>query len=330
MITVTGSLAFDHIMDFPGKFSDHIMPDKIHQINLSFLVNTLTKQKGGTAGNIAYNLSLLKTPVSIVGVAGPDFSDYGQFLQETGVNISKIKISEDSTSACYIMTDLADNQITAFYPGAMKDAPQLSLDGIATDFVVVSPNNPEAMAKFAKECKDFHIKYMLDPGMQLPALAASDLKDMLNGTEILIGNDYEISLLKEKLMLDDLELLDQVKVLVTTLGEKGSIIQTGGLPGSPSRSLPRLRSGQESPPGRWSIKAAKPNQVLDPTGAGDAFRAGFLAGFTKGLDLQICGQMGSVAACYAIEKYGTTNHKFSMEEFKERYKENFGKELKLQ
>ena len=310
MITITGSLAFDHIMDFPGKFSDHIMPDKIHQINLSFLVNTLSKQKGGTAGNIAYNLALLKTLVGIVGIAGHDFPEYAKFLENTGVDISKIQTAQSSlTSSAFIMTDIADNQITAFYPGAMEDAPQLSLDGVATDFVVVSPNNPEAMIKFCKQCQQLKIPYMLDPGMQLPALSSSDLQDMLNGAAILIGNDYEISLLKEKLSLDDQKILNQAKILITTLGEKGSTIQTK------NQTL--------------QVPAAKPNQVTDPTGAGDAFRAGFLAGFIKELDLKICGQMGAAAACYAIEKYGTTNHKFTIQEFCERYRENFGEELKL-
>jgi len=307
MILVTGSLAFDHIMDFPGKFSDHIMPDKIHQINLSFLVNTLQKQKGGTAGNIAYNLALLNSPVSILGVAGPDFSEYGEFLKSAGVDISSIKIIQDHlTSSAYIMTDKSDNQITAFYPGAMSDASSLSISG-NPDMVVISPNDPKAMVQFTNQCQNFNIPYMLDPGMQLPRLAVQDLKNMVNGATILIGNDYEIALLKEKTGLNEQQLLDQVKVLVTTLGEKGSIIQSG------------LDTVQVNP--------AKPEQVVDPTGAGDAYRAGFLAGYVKGLDLKICGQMGSLAACYTIEKYGTTSHTFTMDEFKTRYKENFGEPL---
>ncbi len=318
MITVTGSLAFDHIMDFPGKFGDHIMPDKIHQINLSFLVNTLNKQKGGTAGNIAYNLGLLKTPVAIVGAAGQDFSEYGKFLETAGVDISRIKIIDnESTSSAFIMTDQSDNQITAFYPGAMKDNSSLSIEG-NPELVVISPNDPKAMVNFTKQCQDKKIPYMMDPGMQLPRLEKEDLTMMINGAEILIGNDYEIALLKEKTNLDDRQILEQIKILITTLGEKGSVIQTG-LPDSPSRS--------QGPPGRWEIKAGKPNKVVDPTGAGDAYRAGFLAGFTKGFDLKTCGQMGAIASCYAIEKYGTTSHRFTVQEFSERYKENFGEEL---
>ena len=310
MITVTGSLAFDYIMDFPGSFSDHIMPDKIHQLNLSFLVNTLNKQKGGTAGNIAYNLALLNSPVSIVGAAGSDFAEYGKFLQDAGVDTSHIKIVDsESTSSAYIMTDLKDNQISAFYPGAMRENSTLSLISRSEDFVVISPNDPKAMSKFAKEAKDFKLDYMMDPGMQLPALDAEDLKDMVAGSTILIGNDYEISLLSNKIQVTSNKLLEQVKILITTLGEKGSIVQTRGQ--------------------TYQIPAAKPNQVLDPTGAGDAYRAGFLAGYLRGLDLQICGQMGSVDACYAIEKYGTTSHSFTIDEFKKRYKENFGEDLNV-
>ena len=310
MITVTGSLAFDNIMDFPGKFADHIMPDKIHQINLSFLVNTLKKQKGGTAGNIAYNLALLKSPVSILGVAGTDFSEYDKFLKETGVDTSNIKIiAGESSSSAFIMTDLSDNQITAFYPGAMKKAISLSLEGLKTDFLIISPNDPQAIIKLAKEAQSLNIPYMLDIGMQLPALNSLDLKQIISGSAILIGNDYEISLLKEKSGLSEQELLSQVKILITTLGEKGSIVQTKDK--------------------KIEVSAGKPEKVADPTGAGDAYRAGFIAGYLKDLDLKICGQMGSVASCYAIEKYGTTNHKFTLEEFCERYKENFGETLHL-
>ncbi len=309
MITVTGSLAFDTIMDFPGKFSDHIMPDKIHQINLSFLVNTLKKQNGGTAGNIAYNLALLNQPVSIVGAVGSDFTEYQKFLEKAGVNTSRIKVLEnESTSSAFIMTDKSDNQISAFYPGAMKENSHLSLEG-NSDLVVISPNDPAAMVKFAKECQATNSPYLMDPGMQLPALEAADLKNMTQGATILIGNDYEISLLCNKLQITSNKLLEQVKILITTLGEKGSTIQ------SKSETI--------------QINAGKPKEVVDPTGAGDAYRAGFLAGFTKGFDLKVCGQMGGVASCYAIEKYGTTSHKFTVQEFCGRYQENFGEQLKI-
>ncbi len=310
MITVTGSLAFDHIMDFAGKFSDHIMPDKIHQINLSFLANTLSKQKGGTAGNIAYTLALLKMPVGVVGVVGVDFLEYNKFLQNAGIDTSQIQTIENNlTSSAFIMTDQMDNQISAFYPGAMSYTEQLSLTKIQSDLVVISPNNPGAMVKFTKECQDSNTPFLLDPGMQLPALSDIALRDMLDKATILIGNDYEIALLRDKIQETNDKLLEHVGILITTLGAKGSTIQT------------KEKSIQ--------ISAGKVNQTVDPTGAGDAFRAGFLAGFLKDLDLKICGQMGSTAACYAVEKYGTTNHSFSVREFCDRYESNFGEELKL-
>lgn len=309
MITVTGSLAFDYIMDFPGSFGDHIMPDKIHQINLSFLVNDLKKQKGGTAGNIAYNLALLKTPVSIVGATGNDFAEYSKFLQQVGVDISNIKIVDnESSSSAFIMTDKNDNQITGFYPGAMNQNSTLSINEVS-DFVVISPNSPDAMIKFTKECQEKNIKFMLDPGMQLPALNPEDLKNMINGAEILIGNDYEIELLMSKLKYQMSNLLEYTKVVITTMGNQGSVIQTKDQ--------------------KIEVKAGKPLEVLDPTGAGDAYRAGFLAGYLKDLDLKICGQMGSVASCYAVEKYGTTSHSFTVQEFCERYLQNFGEKLRL-
>ena len=302
MITVTGSLAFDHIMDFPGVFSDHIMPDKIHQINLSFLVNSLKKLKGGTAGNIAYNLALLNCPVSILGAAGVDFADYGEFLRKTGVDITGIKIVEDSTSSAFIMTDQKDNQITAFYPGAMTQNSSLTIE--SSDFAVISPNDPAAMVIFAKQCQKKNIPYMLDPGMQLPRLETQDLQEMLKGAAILIGNDYEMELLRSKVGKIS------VDILITTLGEKGSVIQTK------DQTI--------------EVAAGKPTKVVDPTGAGDAYRAGFLAGYIKkldpdkiGVDLKTCGQMGSIASCYAVEKYGTTSHKFTVKEFDERYKQNY-------
>ncbi|MBI2086452.1 carbohydrate kinase family protein [Candidatus Daviesbacteria bacterium] len=309
MITVTGSLAFDHIMDYSGRFADNIIPDKIHQINLSFLLTDLKKQNGGTAGNIAYNLALLNSPSSILGCAGPDFSDYGKFLQDSGVDMSRVKKVDSLTSSAFIMTDLSDNQITGFYPGAMSQNSSLTLNGINSNLVVIAPNDPQAMIKYAKECQQTNTPYMIDPGMQLPALLSEQLKEMIKGATILIANDYEIALLKEKTDLNEQDLLSQVKILITTLGEKGSIVQKDSE--------------------RYEINPAKPEKITDPTGAGDAYRAGFLAGWIKNIDLKVCGQMGSLAACYAVEKYGTTNHKFTIGEFCKRYRENFGEELKL-
>ena len=307
MILVTGSLAYDLIMDFPGRFSDHIDPTKIHILNLSFLVDSLKKQKGGTAGNIAYNLSLLEIPVSILGSVGEDFDEYQTFLQKAGVDVSNIKVIKDEkTSQAFITTDKADNQITSFYPGSMKNNSSLKIVDLSEkpEFTVISPNDPKAMINFALECQKLEIPYMFDPGMQLPRLTNQDLITGIKGAKILIGNDYEIGLLSSKLKVKSEKLLENIKILITTLGEKGSIIQTKDQ---------NIR-----------IKAAKPKEVIDPTGAGDAYRAGFLAGYLQGLDLKVCGQMGSVTACYSVEKYGTTTHSFTMDEFQQKYKENYG------
>ncbi|MBI2334262.1 carbohydrate kinase family protein [Candidatus Daviesbacteria bacterium] len=296
-VLVTGSLAYDVIMDFPGKFADHIDPTKTHILNLSFLVDTLKKQKGGTAGNIAYNLALLQMPVSILGSAGEDFNEYSDFLQKAGVKVSNIKIVKNKlTSQAFIVTDQADNQITAFYPGAMSENVNLSIE--ASEFAVISPNDPRAMINFALESQNLNIPYMFDPGMQLPRLSDRQLLQGMTGAKILIGNDYEVTLIKKRLK----EI--KVDILITTFGEKGSLIQTKDQ--------------------NIEIQAARPKKVLDPTGAGDAYRAGFLAGYLQGRDLKECGQMGSVAACYSVEKYGTTTHSFTLDEFQVRYKENYG------
>ncbi len=312
VVVVSGSLAFDYIMDYQGVFSDNIMPDKIHKINLSFLLETLKKQPGGTAGNIAYNLALLETNPSILASAGNDFAEYKKFLEERGVDTTNIQIIKGLPSAsAFIMTDRADNQITGFYPGAMLKSADLSLKNLTTrpDFVVISPSSPELIMRLADESRELKLEFMVDIGMQLPTLDSAQIKQILTGAKVLIGNDYEIDLLKSKSSLSEEDLLKQVDILITTLGANGSIIKT---------------KDQE-----LKVKAGKPKQVEDPTGAGDAYRGGFLAGLLRGLNLTTCGQMGSVASCYAVEKYGTTSHSFSMSEFEKRYQENFGESLNL-
>lgn len=311
-ILVTGSLAFDLIMDFPGKFTDHIDPSKLHILNISFLVDTLKKERGGNSANIAYTLSLLGGKTSILSSAGDDFSSYAKFLTDNNINIEDIQIiAGDSTATAVIMTDKSDNQITAFYPGAMKNNINLSLKNLKSkaDFVVITPDLPEAMVKFASESKELNLPYLFDPGMQLPRLSDEQLREGINGAEILIGNDYEMGIIKKRLFLTEMDLLSEVKILITTLGANGSTIQTKDQ--------------------IFTVAAVKPEVILDPTGAGDAFRSGFLMGYLKGLNLKTCGQMGSVASCYAIEKYGTTNHTFSIDEFKKRYEINFGESLNL-
>lgn len=312
-ILVTGSLAFDYIMDFPGVFGDHIMPDKIHKINLSFLLSDLKKHQGGTAGNIAYNLALLKTKTAIFAAAGNDFSEYLTFLQQAGIDTTNIQIVKDKpTASAFIMTDKADNQITGFYPGAMADSASYSLKDLQQKphFVVISPNDPKAIIKFSQECQELTIPFIVDIGMQLPSLTGEEIKKIIQKATILIGNDYEIELLLSKTSLTQEDVFKEVRIIITTLGPSGSQIKTK----------------EET----FEIKPAKPKDVVDPTGAGDAYRAGFTSGYIKGLNLKTCGQMGSIAACYAIEKYGTQEHTFTIKEFQERYVQTFSDMLELE
>ena len=311
-VLVTGSLAFDLIMNFPGKFAEHIDPTKLHILNISFLVESLKKERGGNSGNIAYSLSLLGVPSSILSNAGEDFEPYARFLRSHDIEVEDIKVIEgESTATAIIMTDKSDNQISAFYPGAMKQNINLSLKDLNSkaDFAVITPDLPEAMEKFAGECKELKIPYLFDPGMQLPRLTDEQILSGIEGAEILVANDYEMGIITKRLKINEEGLMKKVKVLITTLGEKGSLNQTKDK--------------------KIEIAPAKPEEVKDPTGAGDAYRSGFLAGYLRGLDLKVCGQIGSVTSCYAVEKYGTTNHTFTIEEFGKRYKENFGEELNL-
>ena len=311
-IIVTGSLAFDLIMDFDGKFAEHIDPTKLHILNISFLVDSLKKERGGNTGNIAYTLSLLGITSSILSNAGNDFEPYAKFLKEHQIGVEDINIiSGKSTATAIIMTDKADNQISAFYPGAMKQNINLSLKNLKSKagFAVITPDVPEAMEKFARECKELKLPYLFDPGMQLPRLTDEQLISGIDGAEILVANDYEMGIIESRIMKHESRVMETVKIIITTLGAKGSIIKT---------------KDQEI-----KIAPARPEEVKDPTGAGDAYRAGFLAGFLRDLDLKICGQMGSVASCYAIEKYGTTRHGFTIDEFCRRYHQNFGEELIL-
>ena len=311
-VVVTGTLGFDYIMDFPGKFADRIMPDKIHQISLSFLVDTLKKQFGGTAGNIAYTLKLLGVYPLIVAPAGNDFGPYQNFLLKHGIDISGISIRKDvATSSYFVITDKDDNQIGSFYLGASKYAKNLSVasKGIKPDFVVLAPAEPEAMKKYVSECRKHKFPYLYDPAFQIGVFTPDDLLKGIHGAKILIGNDYEISLIEKKLKINHSQLLKLCPVVITTLGSKGSMIETPGK--------------------KISILPAKPKKVVDPTGAGDAYRGGFLAGYLRGFNLKTCGQMGAVAAVYTVEKYGTVTHWFSKKEFIQRYTQNYKGNLVL-
>lgn len=309
---VTGSLSYDYIMNFSGRFADRIMPDKLHQISLSFLADKLFKNMGGTAGNLAYTLKLLGAEPYIVSTAGNDFAQYRIFLDTHKISSEGIRVVPDEPCGSYhVITDTDDNQIGAFYTGATKYNKELSvIRPEKPQFVVVGPNDTEAMKKFIRECRDTGYRYMYDPAFQIGNFSPEELRSAIEGAELLIGNDYEIALIEQKLEISHEELLVMgPKAVITTLGSKGSVIETR----------------KEA----IHVKPAKPFTVSDPTGAGDAYRGGFLTGYLRGFDLATCGQMGSVAAVYTVEKYGTVTHHYTQEEFIKRYKENYGSEVTL-
>ena len=310
-VLVIGSLGYDYIMDFDGRFSERILPDKVHKISLSFLVNKLQRNFGGTAGNIAYTLRLLGVIPDIIAPVGHDFSPYKQFLKSHGISISHIKsFSNEPCGSYYVVTDQDDNQIGAYYSGAMKYAKNLPLPkDMDQKLIIISPTDPLAMVMHALECQKRKISYVFDPAFQIGSISESDLAKCIDSAKILIGNDYEIALIEKKLSLSHSELLSKTSVLITTLGHDGSVIET---------SKQKIK-----------IRPAKPLNTSDPTGAGDAYRGGFIAGYIRGFNLQTCGQMGSTAAVYTVEKFGTITHHYTIKDFIKRYREDFAQNLVL-
>jgi adenosine kinase len=310
-IVVAGSLGYDYIMVFPGYFKDHILPDKLHQLSVSFLVNSMTRQRGGCAGNIAYNLSLLGERPRIMGTVGQDFAEYRRWLETQGIDTTYIvEVEDEFTATCTIITDMADNQIAGFYSGAMSMAHTLSfrtLDYHSIKVVIISPNDPSAMVRYSHECRELSIPYIYDPGQQIVRLSGKELVDGVLGAKMLIVNDYEFEMIRNKTGLSEEDVLDLTEVVIITKGEHGSVIETK------EKTL--------------EIPIVKPRQVADPTGAGDAYRAGIIKGYVHGCSLDTMGKMGSLTATYAIEAPGTQNHRYTWAEFAARYRENFGDEL---
>ncbi|MCL5257081.1 MAG: carbohydrate kinase family protein [Chloroflexi bacterium] len=305
-IVITGSIAWDHIMDFPGYFKDHILPEKVHMLNVSFLVNCLKRQRGGCATNIAYNLSLLGERPSIMATVGSDFEDYRLWFLANEIDVSGIAVIDgEYTASAFVTTDKADNQITGFYPGAMSYADTLSfanLDYQSIEIAIISPNSPQAMVKYAEECKQLHIPYIFDPSLEPGAITES-----ARGAKVLIANDYEYEMIRNKTGLSVDDLVDYAEIVIVTLGDKGSLIRTK----------------QET----VNVPPAKPRRVIDPTGAGDAYRAGIIKGLLRDYNLAKMGKVAALVSVYGLEEYGTTLHRFTMPEFSERFMENFGEAL---
>lgn len=308
-VIVTGSLAFDQIMVFPGNFKDHILPDKLHVINISFLVSEMRQQRGGCAGNIAYTLALLGAEPRIVAAAGNDFADYEAWLARHGVDTSQIRVMEGvRTASCHITTDQADNQITGFFVGAMARAGELSLVaglGERPAFAIVAPDDPGAMMRHCREAREAGLPFIFDPSFQVTAMTGDELAEAARGAAIMMVNDYEHAVFEEKTGKKGDAIFDLIDMLAVTLGGNGSKL--------------RLRDGHEI-----AIPPAQVSRVVDPTGAGDAYRAGFATGLVRGFELEVCGRLGSVAAAYAVEHNGTQSHAFDRREFAARYRESFG------
>jgi adenosine kinase len=307
-VAITGSIAFDTLMQFPGKFQDHFLPDKLDRISVSFLVDTLRKERGGCAANIAYSLGLLGERPLLVGTVGSDFGEYRRVLEEAGVDTSGVRAyPEEYTSSFFANTDENGNQICSFYTGAMRFAGSLSLRAAAgaVDLAVVSPNDPGAMVKLASECREAGIPFIFDPGQQIIRLEGDVLKDSARGSKMLIVNEYELEMFKRKAGLTDADFNGLAETVVVTFGEKGSEIRTRGAAAA--------------------IPIAPPARVLDPTGVGDAYRAGLIMGMVHGLSWETAGRMGSLAAAYVLETRGAQRHSYTLEEFVKRYRSVFGK-----
>jgi adenosine kinase len=300
-IIVYGSLAYDRIMDFPGHFADHILPEKIHVLNVSFTVNSLREKFGGTAGNIAYALTLLGEKPIVLATIGRDYHRYFEWLAENHIVCDNVRIIEDELTACaYITTDKADNQITGFNAGAMKYPADLDFDRInpGASVAIIAPGNLEDMISCSIACKARGIDYIIDPGQSLPMWDGQDLTRCIDGSIILISNDYELELIMSKTGLDREGLLQYTGVIITTLGELGSRIVT--------------------PACEIYVPAIKLRKVVDPTGAGDAYRGGLIKGLVQGRSLEESARMGAVCSSFAIESYGTQEYCFNLMEFEER------------
>lgn len=312
-IVCTGSIAYDYLMSFPGYFRDHILPEQLEKISLSFLVDTMVRQRGGTAPNIAYTLALLGEKPILLGTVGEDFDDYRSWLDSQGVNTSLVKVIPGKfTASFFANTDLSNAQIASFYTGAMAHASELSirqLDKNSTDLVVISPNDPKAMEQYVEECADLGIPYLYDPSQQIVRMSPDVLRRGVENARSVFVNEYELELLQKHTGLSLQQMLKMVEYMTVTLGEEGAVIYADG--------------------NEYRVKIVRPDRILDPTGVGDAFRGGFLRGKRFGLDWTTCGQMGSLAATYCLEQTGPQSHHYSIPEFIARYRSNFDDQGKL-
>jgi adenosine kinase len=311
-ILLTGSVAYDYLMTFPGHFREHILPERLESISLSFLVDGMTKQRGGIAPNIAYSMALLGERPRVMATVGEDFLDYRNWLESQGVDTSLMEvIPGEFTASFFATTDRISAQIASFYPGAMAHSAKQSLTGLVTkpELVVVSPSSPDAMMKFPAESKELGIPYLYDPSQQVLRLEGSELARDMEGAHFLFCNDYEFGLISKKTGWSLDQTLDHVKVLVITRGKDGADLYMGG----DSVHIPTVPE----------------DEIVDPTGVGDAFRGGFLAGYSRNFDWKLCGEIGSLAAVYCLEQRGPQSHSYTRQEFVDRFRRHFDDGSKL-
>jgi adenosine kinase len=298
---ICGSLAFDTIMVFQDQFKNHILPEKIHILNVAFLVPEMRREFGGTAGNIAYNLQLLEGKPLIMATVGEDFANYTNWLDSNGLDTTHIKtVAGSYTAQAFITTDLDDNQITAFHPGAMNHSHNNSVkDAKDVTLAIIAPDGRDGMFQHARECHEAGIPFLFDPGQGLPMFNGEELMHFIDMADYLAVNDYEAQLMQEKTGLTLASLASKVKALIVTLGAKGSIIYADGQ--------------------QFEIPCVEASAVVDPTGCGDAYRAGLLYGVARGWDWPTCGRLASVMGAIKIASRGGQNHKPSRAEIEAIY-----------
>jgi adenosine kinase len=309
-IIVTGSIAYDYLMRFPGRFTDHLIGEQLHQVSLSFLVDDMTKHWGGVAANICYSMGLLGLNPRLMGTAGRDFGDYREWLERAGVDTSTVRQIDDVfTASFFVNTDLDNNQIASFYTGAMAYARNYTLAEASdrnADMVVISPNDPVAMMNLAEECRQSNIRFIYDPSQQVPRLSGDELRQGMHGAYALIVNAYEAEVISKKTGLTLDQMQKEVEVLVVTQGKRGSHIYHNGV--------------------FEDVPVFPLDTIKDPTGSGDAYRAGFIRGLASGWPLKLAGEVGSLCAVYVLENVGTQNHFFNLPEFISRFRTFFDDE----
>jgi len=310
-IAVTGSIATDHLMRFPGRFAEQFLADQLHKVSLSFLVDDLVLRRGGVAANIAFGMAQLGLRPVLLGAVGEDFADFRSWLERHGVDCDSVHVSEIAHTARFVCTtDLDMCQIASFYAGAMSEARNIELAPVAErlgglDLVLVSANDPDAMIRHSAECRDRGFSFAADPSQQLARMDGDDVVKLIDGADYLMTNDYEKSLLESKTGLTDAQILDRVKIRVTTLGKHGVDI-TG-------RGMERIH-----------VPIAREIQAADPTGVGDGFRAGFFTAISWGLGLERAAQVGSLLATLVLETVGTQEYEVRPDVFVKRLAESYG------